>query len=186
MPSQITLTHDHKKKLLKLSEISLSLDTYDDIFSDFDPRPYSERALSDDFLIEAKKASKDQESGLELNLLIPTKNRKMYEENIIKKRLWEHFRKHYHALYNEKKKLVLQGMSFVLVGVVLMFIAGGILFKHGQDNALFSLLIVLLEPAGWFLFWEGMHMMIFDSKAKNPDFEFYRKMSTCNIKFLPY
>jgi len=36
----------HKKKLLQLSEISLIIDTYDDIFSDFDPRPYSQRALA--------------------------------------------------------------------------------------------------------------------------------------------
>ena len=50
--------------LLKKSEISLSLDNYDDIFSDFDPRPFSQRALSDDFLIEAKKASRDKVSGI--------------------------------------------------------------------------------------------------------------------------
>ncbi|MBI2151367.1 hypothetical protein HYU21_01420, partial [Candidatus Woesearchaeota archaeon] len=30
--------------------ISLVLDSYDDIFSDFDPRDYSEKALSEDFL----------------------------------------------------------------------------------------------------------------------------------------
>ena len=61
----------HKKKLLQLSEISLIIDTYDDIFSDFDPRPYSQRALSDDFLLEARKASKDKVSGtFELNFLV--------------------------------------------------------------------------------------------------------------------
>ena len=33
--------------------VSLWLDTYEDIFSDFDPRPYGQRALSEDFVAEA-------------------------------------------------------------------------------------------------------------------------------------
>ena len=36
----------------KEGNVSLVLESYNDIFSDFDPRNYSERALSDDFLIE--------------------------------------------------------------------------------------------------------------------------------------
>ncbi len=74
-----------KETLLKASEISIILDTYDDIFSDFDPRPYSERALSDDFLIEANKASRDKASGqIELIFLIPQKMRNIESENLIK------------------------------------------------------------------------------------------------------
>ena len=49
-------THNHdkistvpKQALLELAEISILLDSYDDIFSDFDPSPYSERTLSDDY-----------------------------------------------------------------------------------------------------------------------------------------
>ena len=37
--------------------VSLWLDNYDNIFSDFDPRSYAHRELSDDFLIEAKKVT---------------------------------------------------------------------------------------------------------------------------------
>ena len=39
------------RNLLKKGEISLLLDSYTGIFSDFDPRPYAERTLSDDFLL---------------------------------------------------------------------------------------------------------------------------------------
>src|SRR5690349_704077 len=51
-------TKDQKALLIK-SELSIWLDTYDDIFSDFDPRPLNERALSDDFLSEARKMARD-------------------------------------------------------------------------------------------------------------------------------
>ena len=40
----------------KNGNISLILESYTDIFSDFDPRPYDQRTLSDDFLLECKKA----------------------------------------------------------------------------------------------------------------------------------
>ena len=47
------------KELLEKTQISLWLDDYADIFSDFDPRPFSQRALSDDFLNEAKKVVRE-------------------------------------------------------------------------------------------------------------------------------
>ena len=44
----------------------LDLNSYDGLFSDFDPRPTEQRALSDDFLLEVKRAARDKEIGLEL------------------------------------------------------------------------------------------------------------------------
>ena len=44
------------------SEIPLWLDNYNDLFSDFDPRHYSNRALSQDFLEELKRASRDKQT----------------------------------------------------------------------------------------------------------------------------
>ena len=90
-----------KQELLAKSEISLILDTYDDIFSDFDPRPYEERALSDDFLLEAKKASRDKATGtIELIFMMPAGKRDTHKESLIKRRLRDHFRKHYISLNN--------------------------------------------------------------------------------------
>ena len=46
---------NHKSSLTEeKAEVGLRLEKYDDIFSDFDVRPYSARALSVDFLEEIK------------------------------------------------------------------------------------------------------------------------------------
>jgi hypothetical protein len=174
-----------RHELLKISEISLWLDTYDDIFSDFDPRPYHQRALSDDFLLEAKKASMDKNQGIELKFLIPKNKRNLTHEALIKKRLREHFKKHLLSFKDELKKMLRQGLYFVISGIIIMFFASLILFK-ADDSLLFDFLVVFLEPAGWFLFWEGLGILVFEIKKKKPDLDFYDKMSKCDIVFIEY
>jgi hypothetical protein len=174
-------------KWLELASISLILDHYDDIFSDFDPRPFSQRALSDDFLLEAKKASVDKPSGqIELKFMIPTVERNSTTEATIKKRLREHFKRHAEQLLTEYRKFVRQGVQLTSIGIGFMILTAIILYKYPEGNFFANFLIILLEPASWFLFWEGMSQVIFESKEKKPDVEFYEKMSTCEIKFLSY
>lgn len=159
------------------SEISLRLEQYSDIFSDFDIRPYGKRALSVDFLDEIKRAVNNGNEGkIELILHVPEKERKEYEEIIIKERLTAHFKRHYHLLLKEKRHVMNLGISMATAGVVFMIIATFLLFKDPAKSLLLSFLIVLLEPAAWFLLWEGMNQIIFNSKNINPDLNFYRKM----------
>lgn len=175
-----------EKEMLQLSHISLLLSDYTDIFSDFDPRPYSQRALSDDFLSEARKASRDMASGrIELKLLMPAAKRDPHQEAAIRKRLHEHFRKHHDLHRAEMKGMIRRGLLSTAMGIMLMFIATLILFKDGHSitNSFF---IILLEPAGWFFFWTGLDQVIFESKKKMPDLGFYEKMTRCEIDFLSY
>ena len=180
-------TVEDKEKLLKMSEVSLWLDNYDDIFSDFDPRPYSQRALSDDFLSEAKKVSRGKASGvIEVKLLVPHDKRNSYQETIIKKRLREHFKNQSVFLHEEIGSMIRQGVIFVVVGIIFMAVASFILFTSPEKSFLFSFLVALFEPAGWFLFWEGMRQVIFEAKAKRPEIEFNDKMAKWEIVFISY
>ncbi|PKP55866.1 MAG: hypothetical protein CVT89_07405 [Candidatus Altiarchaeales archaeon HGW-Altiarchaeales-2] len=184
--SQTAGLEDEKEKLLKLSEVSLILDTYDDIFSDFDPRPYDERGMSDDFLAEAKKAVKKKSSEtIELKFLIPANKRNISDETIIKKRLTEHFNNELGHLNKRRRKIMKEGGIFITFGIVLMFIATFLLFGAEKD-LLTSFIIVVMEPAGWFLFWEGASIAIFESRKITPELEFCEKMSNCEISFLAY
>lgn len=176
---------EKERHLLEKSEISLWLDSYEDIFSDFDPRPYSERALSQDFLGEANRASRDKNSGkLQLNILIPAGKRQKKHEELIKRRLHDHFRKHKEQLAEEKSKICRKGGMFTAFGVVTMFFATILLFKYQEESIFTSFMVVVLEPAGWFLFWEGLNLLLFESKREKTDLEFYQKMSKAEIKFL--
>jgi hypothetical protein len=173
-----------RTRLMQLSEISLWLDTYDDIFSDFDPRPYSERALSDDFLSEAKKASKEKTSGrIELRFIVPNEQRHNDLEVVIRKRLHEHFRKHASQLEEEAKTLRRRGVFTAASGFALMMIASYISWRR-SDSFIYSMLMTILEPSGWFITWFGLDQLFYTSNQKKPDLEFYRKMAKCDIEFI--
>ena len=167
------------------NEINLGLDSYDDIFSDFDPRPYKKKALSVDFLSEAKRASRDL-AEVKLKLFIPTDKRNLKEEGLIKKRLNEHFKKHHGLLEKEKRQIIKHGLLYAGVGIILMIFATFILLSELDNTFLITFLIVILEPAGWFLFWEGSYQTIFESKMKETDYMFYKKMTKCDISFVHY
>jgi hypothetical protein len=169
--------------LMREGNISLILDSYDDIFSDFDPRPYAQKTLSDDFLLECKKAASDKEKEIELRLLAPKHRRKPEDEKEIRKRLKNHFQKHYLEKQQEQKKMRMWGIMASLLGALLILIAT-LLYEH--KGFLFNLLVVLFEPAGWFTIWVGMEKIFIDPKEKVPDIKFYKKMARAKIGFYSY
>lgn len=175
-----------KKSLLELTEISILLDSYNDIFSDFDPRTYAERTLSDDFIIQAKKFSKDKDGHkMSLKLLLPAAVRNEQDEKVIIKRLHSHFKEMYQQLKNEVKKTNIKGVVLTVIGFMLMLTASYLSFMKAEKYYI-HFLLVLFEPAGWFLLWTGLDHLVYLSKNSKKDLDFYSKMSRFEIKFLTY
>jgi hypothetical protein len=164
--------------------INLGLDEYDDIFSDFDARPYAQRMLSEDFLHELKRASLGQgDEGVVLNLLLPQARRNPATEKVVRDRLKSHFRRRHLRLEEKHRKDITIGVLMVALGIVCMLVATYLLTGFPQ-NLWRSFIVVLLEPAGWFTFWEGLSQLLFYSKDTQPNLVFYRKMSGAKIGFV--
>ncbi len=162
-------------------EIPLILDSYEDIFSDFDPRGFSQRALSGDFLLECKKASVDKKK-IELKLFIPRKKRNLKEEVKIKRRLKEHFKKHAKEKKIEIRRIKLNGTFWTIIGAGTMITSA---FFFATPSSFFQhLMAVLVQPAGWFFLWEGLAKILIAPKEKMPDYRFYKKMANSEISFM--
>lgn len=175
-----------KKKLLERSEVSLWLDTYEDIFSDFDPRPFSERAVSDDFLAESKKALREKRSGkVELKLLIPEKERQSRTETTIKKRLKEYFQKNSDRQKQETQKAKNWVKTLLVAGLLMLLLSSAISYSNPKIFILY-LLITIFDLGGWLSVWFGLEHFIYDIRAKQPEMEFYEKMSNAEIEFITY
>lgn len=165
--------------------VSLWLDSYTDIFSDFDPRPFSERAISDDFIVQVKKMSKDVRKVAVLRLLLPEGTEKEEEERVIRKRLRHHFSRMCELLETESRAIRNKGVLMTLAGVTMMIIASYIYYLDLEFFAMY-LLLVLLEPGGWFLFWNGLDNLFTFSKARKSDMAFFAKMSTAHVEYGTY
>ena len=175
---------EDRHKMLAMSEIGIWIDNYDDIFSDFDPRPYALRSLSDDFLNEARKASIDKGPGkLELRILIDEKMRNLKEEVNIKKRLKDHFTKHAMQLKKEIKKSRINAMNLLILGFTLMMAATFLNLKDGGFAK--TLILVIIEPTGWFMVWFAFDNLFYN-KEKVKNWDFYSKMAKAEIMFSSY
>jgi len=172
---------------LKEGNISLIIEDYNDLFSDFDPRSYSERAISDDFLQECRRAARDknEDDEVELRILTPKSKRNLKDEWKIKKRLKEHFSRHFKKEEQKIKKIKWEGFLWFVLGTI--FILALTLL---QDSALTGFFIqvvkTILEPAGWFSFWEGLGKIFIVAKEKSTGYEFYRKMAKAEVNFTEY
>ncbi|MFA5856971.1 MAG: hypothetical protein WC867_06430 [Candidatus Pacearchaeota archaeon] len=179
-----------KNSRLREGNISIVLDSYDDIFSDFDPRPIIHKGLSDDFLYECRKASYGREA-YEIRFMIPKRKRNPHEEIIIKKRMKEHFKKHLHEEEKKIKGIKKTGYWWVFLGSIILTISTLIYeINVDPDNKLlrfiWDLLFIISQPAGWFTFWEGLGKIFIHSKDNSQDHIFYKKMNNINIHFVDY
>ena len=175
-----------QKSLLKLAEVSILLDSYDDIFSDFDPSEYSERTLSDDFIIQAKKISRSKTGNkMSLRLLLPANKRKEQEEKVIVNRLHFYFKSAHQTLKAEVKRANTRGLILTLIGIVMMIAASYISFMKPEKYHI-HFLLVLFEPAVWFLLWTGLDHLVNSPNETKKDLDFYLRMTKSEIKFFTY
>lgn len=175
-----------KQSISEFDEVSISLDTFDDIFSDFDPSPYSERALSDDFIAELKKISGNKkQKKIVLKLLLPANMRNQQDEKVIIKSLHSNFKNVHLNLESEVRKSHSKGMILTLFGIITMLIASYISFLKPEKYPV-HFLLVLFEPAGWFLLWTGLDILVYSSKETKKDLDFYKRMTKAKINFLTY
>jgi hypothetical protein len=177
-----------KKRLLRMSEISLILDNYDDIFSDFDPRPYTERGLSEDFLTEVKRGCKDKTTGeIELTLMVPSHMKDINKELLIEKRLKAHFKKHHTLVSKEIWSVRKKGGLQILGGSALSIITALLRAWHATSpDFLVNFATVIFEPASWFVIWSGYDDIFHSWKNLKPDLYFYHRMTEAKIAFIPY
>jgi hypothetical protein len=167
-----------------LREITIQLDVYDDIFSDFDPRPYSERELSDDFLKEIQRRYMEDKKGrFEVHFTIPSTERDTKEEALIKRRLREHFAFMVKHEEEQIKHTRTRGYIYVLIGAFVL-IGDALAFGFLGESVEYHLLSVMLVPAGWYGMFTGIGKVVdepFESVNKK---HLYEKFEKANYVFL--
>lgn len=175
------------KRLSQLhsSEISIIANDYNDIFSDFDPRSFEVRELSDDFLREVKRASFQKGDRIELKVMVPKACRNPQQEAVIRRRIRAHFKDGLHHVHKQLAEMRNKSIWYLAAGMALMLLATYV-SSLGSSDFISKFLFVFFDPAGWFIFWAGLDILFVKMADRSEDHDFYKKLSGCEISFVPY
>jgi len=82
-----------EQRVRGLKEIAIVIDTWDDVFSGFDPRPLNQRTVSGDFVDELKKRYQENCKGdFTITIYAPQFLRNLESEKMVSQRLKKHSR----------------------------------------------------------------------------------------------
>ncbi|MBX9781728.1 MAG: hypothetical protein K2X48_00405 [Chitinophagaceae bacterium] len=166
-----------------MTELNLWLDSYDDIYSDFDSRHYQKRRVSEDFLHELKTEMKYKEQKAAIMvLLLPARQRNEASEKIITAGLELFFKTQYDVIAGKCRRKFSNGLLLFGTGVVLMFLNGWLSYRFAVFFWAQSLRL-LFEPAGWFSLWAALDFLFYDYNELKKERRFYRELSTMKISF---
>lgn len=173
-----------EKRIKVLREVGIVIDTWDDIFSDFDPRPLGERTVSEDFLDELRKRYKETgTSDFVITIYAPVSLKSEDSEKMVTQRLKKHFR---YKLLQKKKVLSfirIRGLIFVLIGICsLSFLTLATYYKFLSELAI-QIAGIFLMPLGWFGFWEGLSKLVDTSPVVIQDKKLFEKLSKSKYHF---
>lgn len=144
-----------------LNEIAIVIDSWDDVFSDFDPRPLSQRTLSEDFIEEMKRRYRETRTGeFSITIYLPDGLRNANSEKMVRQRLKKHF--HHQALLEQKylTQARLRGALYMVMGVCSLGVLTLLIYSKTLSELHTDLIGIILMPIGWFGIWEGFSKLV--------------------------
>lgn len=175
---------DTSQRIKDLKEIAIVIDTWDDVFSDFDPRPLNERTLSEDFIQELKKRYRETRRGdFVVTLYAPVSLKDEKSENMVEQRLKKHFR---HRFLQRQKDIIrtrIRGVIFVIFGVCFLALLMLMTYFKIFKQLIVEILSIIFMPLGWFGIWEGFSKIVDTSPGVVQEESLFSKLSKANYQF---
>jgi len=173
-----------QQRIKDIKEISIAIDTWDDVFSDFDPRPFEIRALSEDFIAELRKRYRESRKGDYLiTLYAPTSLKDEKREKAVTQRLKKHFKHRSLQRQKELRRIRLRGITFVVFGICFLgFLTLATYMKYFGELGI-EILGIILMPLGWFGIWEGFSKIVDTSPVFMQDEILFDKLSKATYRF---
>lgn len=169
-------------------EITVAIDSLDDIFSDFDPRPMQQRALSEDFLKEIQKFYREAGPGkIIVNFLAPITLKEMIEKNQLGKAVLTHITHDFKRRAQGNKKIMGRiwrtGIIFILFGMSILLSLLFLGYRGILNKLSLEILGVVFMPLGWFGIWEGFSKLVDTPMKLKDETEMYEKLAKAQYNF---
>jgi hypothetical protein len=184
MPESATKPSSVKQRLADINSISIAIDTYDDIFSDFDPRDVVDRDLSEDFIKELARRHRQGVKGkYDVVIVAP----KAIENQAIEKKITARLNKYFHQKYLRYKKSIdelrKRGAIYIAVGMLLLAALTLVAYFGRMERLTIELMGIIFMPLGWFGIWEGFSKIVDIPFRLGSDTMVYKGLSKAVYKF---
>jgi hypothetical protein len=169
-------------------EITVAIDALDDIFSDFDPRPLAQRALSEDFLKEIQKFYRESAvGGLTVVFLGPLNIKKQFEQNMHEKAIINHLRQEFKRRANRNRTAINQirgrGLVYLAFGTALLLTLTLLGYFQFLNKLSIEIIGVLFMPLGWFGVWDGFSKQVDLPFRLKEDLVMYENLAKAQYSF---
>jgi hypothetical protein len=173
-----------EQRINDLREIAIVIDTWDDIFSDFDPRPLNERTLSGDFVDELKKRYLETPRGnMQIVIYAPDILKDEKSESMVTRRLKTHFK--YVALEAKRDMVQIRsrGAIFLIIGFIALTTLALVTYTKFLTPMVVSIVEIPFMPLGWFCMWEGFSRLLDTMPKQAQKEDLYDKLSKARYDF---
>jgi hypothetical protein len=173
-----------RQRLDDINAISIAIDTYDDIFSDFDPRDISQRDLSEDFLNEIMHRHRQNPKGkYDVVLVAPRSIEDLTAEKQIISRLSRYFHQKHIQYTQSINEIRIRGSLYVVVGMLLLITLSLLTFNKVLDRLTLEMAAIIFTPLGWFGIWEGFSKIVDIPFNLASSTQAYSRLSKASYKF---
>ncbi len=117
--------------------------------------------------------------------LFPENVRNKKDEIKINLRLQDFFNFQANFLKKQIRKKIKQGIYLTFTGIFFLIIAGYISFSN-PNIFYIHLILIVSEPAGWFLLWTGLEKLFNSTIRIKAELQFYSKITQTTINFSSY
>ena len=162
--------------------IEIALDSYSDIFNDFDPSPFKRRDLNPDLFNYLEDCSTD--IPLKYPIIIQFNIPKGMHLSSQEQRIKDGFKTYYSYLQfteqNKYKTLFIQSIRNSLVAFLLLLIG---LTLEFHSNIIISALSNVIIIGGWVFIWQAISLMVFERNKYKYKILNYKRISDAPVIF---
>ncbi len=175
---------DHIQHIKDIKEISIAIDRWEDIFSDFDPSPLSHRTLSEDFIYELKKRHRETKRGsFMITIYAPLSLKDEEKEKVVIQRLKQYFRFRATQAKKQLGRIRARGITFVVFGIFSLGLLILLTYFKAFSELGIELIGIALMPLGWFGIWEGFSKIVDTSPILRVDEDLFIKLARASYRF---
>lgn len=164
--------------------IEIALDQYTDIFNEWDPAPFKRRELNPDLKLYLEEYSDEIPSkyAIELCFAVPAGMRDERVEEESRIGLKNSFISKRYFLGKEIKKSNTRMLLFVVIGLVLLWVAKTAASRFAEADAS-SILFEGLAITGWVFLWEAVSLFFFTNRELYHRYQTHKRLQNAPVMF---